>query len=285
MAFYKPLIAIRVEHDYFVSGVANGLEFRPTAQTEKALQQCQLIIKSISGGILVLMDVENEHLASEDTVLRFEVFATDVHFSTYTQALSQDKEQPAYYSTANVIGKNSAGMNILGVLPQLVEESVDHVKPVRPLKMSLAKPNFVVDCFIGSDDFDRVKQSQIDDASAVYCIPLSARWFYWKYYFFGDLASQKLAIHDLNSQAPMLFDECDEPIAKNGKAYISQKEIVLTEVPSQRFQLRELKAVNDLNSSGKVLVKRLPNASVQMLGKGRNSSGQAVLVAEIYVNQ
>ena len=49
--------------------------------------------------------------------------------------------------------------------------------------------------------------------------------------------------------------------------------------PTQRFQLK------DNVGFGKVLIKRLPNAGVQLIGKGRNSSGQSVLVAEIYINQ
>jgi hypothetical protein len=54
---------------------------------------------------------------------------------------------------------------------------------------------------------------------------------------------------------------------------------MLSEAPTQRFQLK------DKNNSGKVLLKRLPNAAVQRLGKEKDPEGRSILVAEIYINQ
>src|SRR5690606_29744905 len=105
------------------------------------------------------------------------------------------------------------------------------------------------------------------------------RALYWKYYFFGELAKLELDIHDLSSQLAVTFDQSNEVVVKNGKAFISQTPIAMNSAPKQRFQLK------DKSNAGKILIKRLPNAGVNLISRSMDLRGQQILVAEIYVNQ
>lgn len=270
MGYFKPLITLTVEHSFFVGGLCKNLTFIPTSTTKEVMQQYQLLLKQSGYGLILLKDVEHDVLVDEQLVLRFEVFSNDAYFSTYTEMAVKQGEL-LYYSTA--LSDLNKSVLMLSALPKS-----EAVVQCNGAKKIIAAPIFVVDICIGTDDFSRVSES-IDDIAHAFFIKLSARALHWKYYFFGELASLDLDIHDLNTQFPEKFDVCAGLVAKNGKAYISQELILLNEAPGQRFQLK------DKNNSGKSLIKRLPNANVQLLGKGRNSSGQSVLVAEIYINQ
>ena len=50
-------------------------------------------------------------------------------------------------------------------------------------------------------------------------------------------------------------------------------------IPTQRFQLREEGA------SGRVLVRRLPNASIDKIGKEKGPTGNHWSLREIYIHQ
>lgn len=269
MGYFKPLIALTVEHSFFVGGLCKNLAFIPTSTTKEVMQQYQLLLKSSGYGLILLKDVEHTVLVDEKIVLRFEVFSNDAYFSNYTE-MAVEKTELLYYSI--VLSDLNKPVLISSVLPKS-EVLMRH----KGAKKILVEPIFVVDICLDSDDFSRVSES-IYDTAKIFFIKLRARALHWKYYFFGKFASLDLDIHDLNNQFPERFDVCAEPVLKNGKAYISQELILLNEAPSQRFHLK------DKNNSGKSLIKRLPNANVQLLGKGRNSSGQSVLVAEIYIN-
>lgn len=268
MANFKPLIALTIEHNYFVGGLCKNTLFLPTALTKEVLQKYEILMKPTGFGLTLLVDIEHAAWDGEDISLRFEIYSTDLYFSTYT-ALPVEKGASLLYSTS-LCEPDSAIMIPQSRAPE--EFAADTKKKV------LNAPVFVVDVVIGATDFARVHSAE-NDASKQYQIQLQARALHWKYYFFGELANLELDIHDASVPSINKFDVCMEQVAKNGKAYISQELILLHEAPTQRFQLK------DKGNSGKVLIKRLPNASVQLLGKGRNSSGQSVLVSEIYINQ
>jgi hypothetical protein len=268
--YFKPLVKLTIEHSFFAGGLCKNLTFIPTSSTQEVMHHHQLLVKSSEYGLILLKDVEHSVLVNEPILLRFEVFSRDVYFSTYTE-MTVEQDETLYYSTA--LCDLDQSVLVPAALPKS-EMAAQH----KGAKKNLSAPVFVVDIFLDADDFFSISEST-DETEQHFFIKLSARALHWKYYFFGELASLDLDIHDLNNQFPERFELCAEPVAKNGKAYISQGLILLNEAPDQRFQLK------DKNNSGKSLIKRLPNANVQLLGKGRNSSGQSVLVAEIYINQ
>lgn len=269
MANFQTLANLTVEHSFFADGLGRDLNFLPTPTTAKLLEQNQLIVRTTGYGLTLYGDEEHgdgKYVDSvsvepdDELILRFLVFAKDPHFGSYTHEMI-NKDTPLFYTTANSVGGVLQATSFY-TPESLSDDPIDTRRVIPPI--------FTLDI-----DVSRKKQM----VNEKYVIKLTARDMYWKYYFFGDLANLDLEIHDLNAQAPISFRFSNEPVAKNGKAFISQCAILLNEVPKEKFQLK------DKNNSGKVLIKRLPNAGVHLIGKERDSNGQSILVAEIYINQ
>ena len=269
MAHFKPIFSLAVEHLFFADNRCTNLIFTPTPATRRVLQQYQLLVRAEDSGLSVIADQDVAIAFDEEAVLRFEGFAQDPYFGFYTLE-TQNKSLPLYYNSKNVTADNAS----LVLQDGLPAESHD-ARPARK-KPGDKTPLLIVDIDLSGAEFAAVLQAAAPVARK---IKFNTRDIYWKYYFFGELAKLDLEIHDLSSQLTVAFDLSDEVVVKNGKAFISQSPIALNSTPTQRFQLK------DKNNAGKILVKRLPNAGVNLISKSMDLRGQQILVAEIYVNQ
>lgn len=270
MAHFKPILTLAVEHLFFVDGRCTNLVFTTTPATRSVLQRYQLAVKAEESGIGIFADQECSVVFDSEAVLRFEVFAQDPYFGFYTLE-TQNRKLPLHYSSKNITADNTS----LVLLDEQPAESRD-ARTVR-VKPGDRTPLLIVDIDLAGAEFATARAAEALPIARK--IKLSTRDIYWKYYFFGELAKLDLEIHDLSSQMAVAFDASDEVVAKNGKAFISQVPIAMSSAPKQRFQLK------DKNGSGKILIKRLPNAGVNLISKSRDLRGQQILVAEIYVNQ
>lgn len=269
MAHFKPIFTLDVEHTFFADGRCANLIFVPTTLTQRVLQQYQLLVKTNETGFSIIADQEFLVPFDDDTVLRFEAFAQDPYFGFYTEE-AKGRTQPLYCTTKNITADNT------GLVISNEQPAESEARDIRRAKPGTKTPLLVMDVELNSTEFASALQNAV---SVVRRIKFNTRDIYWKYYFFGELAQLDLDIHDLGSQTTVEFYPSDEPVAKNGKAFISHSPIAMNSEPKQRFQLK------DKNNSGKILIKRLPNAGVNLIGKSRDLRGQQILVAEIYVNQ
>ena len=270
MAHFKPILTLTVEHLFFADGRCTNLVFNTTPATRRVLQQYQLAVKAEESGISIFADQDFSVAFDSEAVLRFEVFAQDPYFSFYTLE-AQNRKLPLFYSSKNITADNTS----LVLLDEQPAESQD-ARTLRA-KPGDRTPLLLVDIDLSGAEFATVREA--DSAPIARTIKFNTRDIYWKYYFFGELAKMELEIHDLGSQMTVAFDSSDEVVAKNGKAFISQAPIAMSSAPKQRFQLK------DKGNAGKILIKRLPNAGVNLISKSRDLRGQQILVAEIYVNQ
>jgi hypothetical protein len=248
MSQYQVLVKLDIKHEYFADGNCRDLVIVPTAETDRLLQGHSLILKQSNSGFYIVADLDRNLTVVESLVLRFEICTRDAQFASYTEAVPE-QEPPWYYMTAN-----AASTGLLSASSPIPEIAAPARRALRSIWQ--AKPIMIVDVQLAPNCFDT------DAVAQYYFIQLQTRSLYWKYYFFGELAKADLSIEDLS-----------------GSATISQTPLPMSTNPPQRFQLKDKK------SFGKVLIKRLPNAGIQLVGKGRTSSGQSVLVAEIYINQ
>lgn len=271
MAHFKPLFTLSVKHTFFADGCCNNLRFVPTPATQRVLQHYPLIIKTHDTGFSILFDQESTLLFDQDASLRFEAFAQDPYFGFYTEEL-QGQKQPLYCTTKNITADNTG----LVISSEQAAELQNWISIPARVKPGTKTPLLIVDIELNSAEFIAAVQ---DAVTIVRSIKFNTRSIYWKYYFFGELAQMELDINDPSPQAAVTFYPCDEVVVKNGKAFISQIPIAMNSEPKQRFQLK------DKNNSGKILIKRLPNAGVNLISKSRDLRGQQILVAEIYVNQ
>lgn len=261
MANFCRLTSISLTHNYFADGFCRGLEFVPTPVTKKLLDRNELIIKPSDAGFWIIGDQDAPSLLDDNLVLRFYAQVKDPYFSFYTA--NAPKDGALFFSTQQRVQNQLLASTSCAVSPQHDEE----------MASGRINSQFYIDICLAADALKNFTDTEH------FSVDFQARALHWKYYFFGDLANYELEIQDLAAQSPILFTNSNAPVVKNGKALLSQSPIMLSEAPKQRFQLK------DKSNSGKVLVKRLPNAGVNRIGKERNPDGQSFLVAEIYINQ
>jgi hypothetical protein len=270
MAHFKPIFHVAVAHNFFADGRCTALQFVPTQATQRVLQQYQLMMRTDDTGFALIADQDFLLPFDEDAQLRFEVYSRDTRFEIYTQEVyGRPIGTPLYCSTRNITADNSTLVIAEQMPAELREVRSRSVKP------GSKSPLLVLDIDLSEAQFGTAAQT---GNCVEQSIQFHTRELYWKYYFFGELAKSELEIHDLTSQAAITFYKSDEIVAKNGIAFISQAPIAMNSSPIQRFQLK------DKNNAGKILIKRLPNAGVNLISKSRDLRGQQIHVAEIYVN-
>jgi hypothetical protein len=263
MARYCRLLALEVTHEYLAGAAQPGLRYAPTAYTAALMEREGLLLRSMPFGVELWREQRSGDNERDGAVwqLGFDVYADDAMLRFYT-AWPQD----AYLAlTPGVQG----GVKVWRAVAQTARAD-DGGPDARGavLWLDLACQPLPA-------------PQEVDEAVLPWRVALVSKKIHWKYFFSGALAAKKLSIIDLDAAGgePGL-EFAPSPLAAtvNGTAYLSASPVPMQSLPQQRLQLREAGA------AGKVLIRRLPNASVDRLGKERGPNGQSMIVAEIYVH-
>lgn len=260
---YAAVVSLLVRHSYFAGGLCRDLVFEPDAATATLMRQYRLLLKAADSGFTLVAELMPGLPVTETLPLRFNVYSRDPLFAAYTRE-AQELGTPLYF------GAEHDGM----LLPARAPESA-----APATRAERARPPVCIIAFeLTPQDFQSSARSVYVPARSL-VVDLHARALHWKYFFFGELARHDLYIADTDPENPVSFSDCDEPLARPGKALISHTPMPMADEPQQWLQLK------DRNNAGRVLMKRLPNASMKKIGKSRSPDGESVYVAEIYINQ
>jgi hypothetical protein len=255
--------------------------------------QYRTVLRQIDGGIEVWREADDELFAitqegnpvsrdavladeGSDSVLHFayEVFCDDPQFTFYTDLPSTTP--PCFHNSPLQSSEKIEVLSRTQVSPVLRPETVSRIG--RP---QLEQTRFFVDIrFTEAAFWNAVSVKK--QISKQYLIHLKSKKIHWKYFFTGTLASKNIQIVDLDAnenETGVVFETSTQPATDLGTALVSQTAIAMQYKPAQHFQLREV------DMAGKILIKRLPNASVNKIGKEWGPDGQSLLVAEIYIHQ
>jgi hypothetical protein len=287
MDAYYPLIDVAVLHSYFDGGACRHLEFVPTPETLKVLQRNHLMLRRTAQGMVVLakgLNVDVPVHASDNAVssLRFAVLCTDPAYWTYTAGYEALGPHAPLYFSDQLLAADGHTLQAQALPAELTPAYWRSIFS----GMQLKKPCIVIELHFSDKDLYSKSERTAVSASARknYQVFLKAREVNWKYYFWGECAKKAIEIVDLNKATKGIgFESSLMPVAKGGVAWVSTKEIPMQEVPTQRFQLREVQG--ETEGAQRVLVKRLPNAGITKFGRELLRDGVEVLVAEIYINQ
>ncbi|MFZ6658093.1 hypothetical protein [Undibacterium sp. TJN19] len=293
MARYFPLFSIVIDHDYFAGSNAAIWKFVPTAECKKLEMQYRTVLRTIDGGVEVWCEADdvptpfadNETGDSRDTVLKneasndmlnfmYEVFCDDPQFTFYTDLPSTTP--PCFQNTNSQSSEKIEILSPISDSPILRPETVSRIG-----KLQLGQSRFFVDIRFSEVAFWNAA-SEKNQISKQYRVHLKSKKIHWKYFFTGTLASKNIQIVDLDANendTGVVFETSTHPATDSGTALVSQTAITMQYRPVQHFQLREV------DMAGKILIKRLPNASVNKIGKEWGPDGQSLLVAEIYIHQ
>lgn len=271
MARYLPLCALEIAHEFFESSEdMRDLALRVFAdvETQAVMAREGLLLRERSTGFEIWQEQPSETEVVRESLLH-------LHFSICTSnprlpfLTVRDAEQLACFA------------NDMAAVAEV--EDLQKVRDSGVMDLGLRR--FERQSCI---ELVRVKLTHVIQAGNAgnagmrrYRVQLKARRLHWKYIFSGALAKRALAIVDLNrsESGGVQFVPSDQVITNKHVAFISDAALTMRSIPSQGFQLREEDA------SGRVLMRRLPNASFDHLGKERSPDGQTLVVAEIYVHQ
>lgn len=286
MGTYRPLLSVTVEHAYFLGSNCKTLEFVPTNSCAAILRKAGLLLKSSESGVAIYFDEEKIDIlrlhAEDEFALVFKVFSKDSNFFRYTtpgappdnailllnnQHITLDPtDKQMLHSDPNVTDK------------ALIDSSSDQLEGMLDRKDYLVKPAFIVQMFV-SADAQGLCSEKLDVAARKFYIRFSSNQSFWRYYISGDLSKRNVYIVDLDNAVQ--FNNAGNILLPGHRETVvlqSSVAIPMQEQHHHRLQLRESGNMGD-----KVLIKRLPNASVnQMYGEMMNEKMENF--SEIYIN-
>jgi len=200
----------------------------------------------------------------------------------YTLPEIQPENKALYFDNRH-LGEDATGRLLLHRQPLASEE--DYI----PLDSDLisgdldTKDRHVRPCFIIKIAFQKDApllslNRQDIDLRQFYIVFASNRTF-WKYYLMGELSSRSFFIADLDNTIE--FEDVGNAILPGNRAakiMQSTSAIPMLEKPVQRLQLKEW-----LDQRDKVVIKRLPNASIDQIN-GEMVNGKMENISEIYIH-
>lgn len=272
MARYLPVFALEVKHEYF-EGDANtdrmGLVFTPDHDSAILMQQENLLLRRGLAGFEIWQEQETEadepNLSApggmlETLSLVFSVTASDPAFDSYT---NWELSKPIQFENKNSVRLTAS------------ELDADAIRLSNTNSFSTVKRKLQTQFYV------RLKHA-LSHGMTRYELTLKAKTLHWKYYFTGAIGKKAAEIFNLDGSSKedeLLFQRSTELVNNTGTAFLSKVPFPMRSIPTQRFQLREEGA------NGRVLMRRLPNASIHQIGKEGVPGGQTLIVAEIYIHQ
>lgn len=266
MPRYCRLVALDVTHEYLGHAALPGLRYVPTAETAALMEQEGLMLRALPRGVELWQEQRADVANAALWQLGFDVYAEDALLRFYT-AWPQD----AYLA---MTPGEQGELRVLRAVAQPARGG-EAGGPVLWIDLACAPP-------ANAANVAATAEAMPMTALQPWRVALPSKQIHWKYFFSGGLAAKKLSIIDLDasdSEPGLAFAPSPLAATASGTAYLSASPVPMQSIPRQRLQLREAGA------TGKVLIRRLPNASVAKLGKERGPNGQSMIVAEIYVHQ
>ncbi|PXW88364.1 hypothetical protein C8R34_10747 [Nitrosomonas sp. Nm84] len=286
MGAYRLLLSVTVEHAYFSGKNCEALEFIPTGSCAKLLRKVGLLLKSSESGIAVYYDEEKIDIlrlhAEDELTLDFKVFSRDSSFFCYTNPGAPPDSAILFFNNQRIT-QDAEGKQMLHSDPNVTERAwMDMteglLREMLDQKDYFVKPAFILQMLVTADEQGLCSEKP-DAAARKFYIRFTTNQAFWKYYILGDLSKRNVYIADLDNKIP--FENIGNIVLPGQREAVllqSSVAIPMQEQYAHRLQLKESGSMGD-----KVLIKRLPNASVsQMVGEVMN--GRMENISEIYVN-
>ncbi|MBC3875301.1 hypothetical protein [Undibacterium flavidum] len=278
MSRYVHVCSILIEHHYYVNGENQKLQFLQTRETAALVKQRQLILRQTQNGLEVWQDCASEDVSvSEQSIdLTFDVISDDPWYAFRT-----DWDAVGQICVWQNQLSDSCSMMILGDVDAGKNESQSSSRFVQYTRRNLSRVLFSVHVSHVQKTAGKLIDSGHERSNS-YVFSLPSKLMHWKYFFSGAIAKKKLQIVDLDAKEDgdgIVFVHSKGVANADGKAMVSLQAMPMQAFPNQRFQLREE------SGAGRILIKRLPNASMVKVGKERGNDGSSFIVAEIYIHQ
>jgi hypothetical protein len=295
MNTFLPIFSLTIEHDYFADALTPNVQFTPSRDCAEMLRRWQLLLRQegncleiwqevgISGPLTARDVASNNAKRSQELCFTFEVTGRDPLFSFYTDL---PRSGTKYANQED--GNTSDIVEYLVAADMKVDTTPDRHGQDKSNTFTVELHRIKLHESLQERMHDLSKEEESSTtlkpppALKQYVVALKSKKIHWKYFFSGSLAKKKLHIVDVNAEENGLgvgFVDSSLSATKDGLAMISTSAIAMRNRPDQRFQLREAGA------GERILIKRLPNASLAKIGKEKSRDGASMVVAEIYIHQ
>ncbi|CUI03264.1 hypothetical protein BN2497_1305 [Janthinobacterium sp. CG23_2] len=280
---YSLLLELCAEHAYFPAGASGNFRFVPTAQCAALLDRFGILTRPSAHGLALVgqdtarADLQGEHDHAAE--LEFGVLSTDPHFSLFTGLDAPAPDACLFFHSALA---QAEGAGRWRLHPEELAGPAAWRRPRVPDKAAAlaaqgAAPRPAFFMVLALAD---VAGALAQAAAPVWLVRFGARASVWKYHFLSDLDAPNPVIVDLDDK--LRFSARGRtPLPGNRSAltFASEQAIAMRKTPEQRLQLRDQGELGQ-----RILIKRLPNASVAAIGREiAEGSAVPVLVSEIYI--
>ncbi|MBX3639890.1 MAG: hypothetical protein KF888_05165 [Nitrosomonas sp.] len=286
MNAYQLLYSVTVEHMYFAGKICKSLKFVPTPATSRLLNRTDLLLRIIDNRLSVFFASEQLDIlrlcAEDDLIFTFKVFSHDENFSYYTQPDIQPGHTILYFDNQK-LNQDQAGRFLLHAEPQVssgdfVDLESDLIRDDLDPKDRHIQPYFIIKIILRKDT-PLLTLSRENVQLREFYIAFASNHSFWKYYLMDSLSGRSLYISDLDDTIE--FEDAGNivfPGNRSARMLQSTRAIPMYEQPAQRLQLKEV-----FDSRDRVLIKRLPNASIMQIST-EPVKGKMENISEIYIH-
>ena len=283
MSAYKRLFKIVIRHGYYSNPVAWELDFFPSGTCQKIINNAGLILKKETSGISLFFNEASREVLRlyaadpfESLSFDFKVFSRNPVFENFTQLPASPKKILFFGGSTALLqagGDYRLSRDLFVSDSDLKSLESRQIAPMLTRTERLIRPLCIL-----SIDPKEATGTLFD--SKEYFLEFGVRRTIWKYYLLGKYTKQAISIVDLANKI-VFSQKSNERIWGNMDAQVFESEnpIPLTQVPLCQFQLNKQSA-----NSTRTLVKRLPAASCDQLGRRMNKENQKEYVSEIFIN-
>ncbi|QOJ22613.1 MAG: hypothetical protein HRU78_02280 [Gammaproteobacteria bacterium] len=286
MGAYRLLASVTVEHAYFPGSNCKALEFVPAESCAALLRKTGLLLKSSESGVAIYFDQEKIDIlrlhAEDNLTLAFKVFSKDSDFFRYTAPGASPENAVLFFSnqhiTSDATGKQMLHSGASVTESAWLDMTAAPVQEILERKDYFVKPVFILQLLITAGA-QGLCSEKLDAAARKFHIRFVANQTFWKYYILGDLTKRNVYIADLDNT--IQFENLGNILLPGNREAVqlqSSVAIPMQEQPHQRLQLKE-----STNMGDRILLKRLPNASVNQM-HGNTMAGKLEQVSEIYIS-
>jgi hypothetical protein len=262
------LVRIRFDHEYF-GGPHPGLHLRWCESAAPAMREYGLFSRVAQDGIALRTGTSDSCPDPERNV----VLRALGHCSDH-RLLSSSSELPACGNVLYLRVRLGVGEISRETVPHREVPSIPGSASLRLPSSSLPVLVLDIESTAGELSFP-ARRSRWEE---LHVLLLRARRLRWKYYVSGDLADCCPEIHDVSagSGERQAFRRAATPGPCGALAFLSEREIPLRQDSSLRLQLRN-------GANGRILLRRIPLASPESLGREVLEGGEAITVAQAFI--
>lgn len=283
---YLPLCQFHLQHSYFSSGYLQQAQLLPSAASQRALRNAQLLFKPTKQGAMLLLDSSRADIAAAccqpALTLYFLLYSRDALFGSYT-AVALQQGQLWYCDSRSAVKQD--GLLRLHTGAELDSTALIFADDARLSGLAeltqAPLPQLVLAVTLQHDDITALTA----EPAKHYLIKFGSRRSIWRYYLCGDNFAVPLRIRDLTqagaqAATAQFVQQADVTLANGRRAKVFDSTDLLALAQQSPYRLA---LVSQGDSSEKVLIKRLPVAAAGQLGT-TEVNGVKRNLAEIYLN-